>query len=527
MTQVIVRSRFFVSLHQYMKFPLLTREIRPEHCDPLYLYRELRGVFAGPGPGPGAECGMYGALLESADRAHGINDHSFLALGARDSFVIENGEIKGSQFIADGPVSDPLEPFEGMIGDGAEGEFLRMGYLGFLSYEAVRYFEAINLPAKEGTPDAQFFLPEVLLHIDHAEHVVTLVTHEDTKIDLDAIEDVVLSSPYQDDDLNRVHRLDPSSVPMPTLEDIEPLRQMGSEEYFAAVESIQKGVLAGETFQVVLSQELILDIGSGSGSEKSESDPNPPARPKLRRSEGGSPDPLLVYEQLRAINPSPYMYFYQVPDRTIVGASPETLVRVDGRKITYRPIAGTRKRTGDEAKDQEMMEELRTDQKERCEHQMLVDLGRNDVGRVAEVSTVEVHDPFHIERYSHVFHIVSNIQAVLRSDLSSLDAVRSCFPQGTVSGAPKVRAMEMIRDHESSPRGIYAGGFGYIDLSGNLDFAIMIRTMLFQDGAIRIRSGGGIVKDSIAEMEEKECLHKARSCLAAVSLARSQYVSRL
>jgi anthranilate synthase component 1 len=214
------------------------------------------------------------------------------------------------------------------------------------------------------------------------------------------------------------------------------------------------------------------------------------------------------------------MYYFQTPDRTIVGASPETLLRVDGDHMLYRPIAGTRKRGGDKAKDDAMREELLGNAKERCEHQMLVDLGRNDIGRVAEIGSVRVHDPFHIETYAHFFHIVSDVTGTLRKDLSALDALQAVFPAGTLSGAPKLRAMEILSKLEGAPRGVYGGAFGYVDLNGNIDFAITIRTLIFDQRGISLNVGAGIVKDSIAEHEDNECLHKARSCLAAVFSAR-------
>ncbi len=204
-----------------------------------------------------------------------------------------------------------------------------------------------------------------------------------------------------------------------------------------------------------------------------------------------------------------------------MGASPETLLRVDGGQMLYRPIAGTRKRVGDKAKDDALCAELLSDPKERCEHQMLVDLGRNDIGRVAEIGSVEVQDPFHIEAYAHVFHIVSNVTGELREGLSALDALQAVFPAGTLSGAPKLRALEILSKLEGTPRGVYGGAFGYVDLDGNIDFAITIRTLVFDKNGISLRVGAGVVKDSVAEHEDNECLHKARSCLAAVFSARS------
>ncbi|TSC57376.1 MAG: anthranilate synthase component I [Candidatus Peregrinibacteria bacterium Greene0416_19] len=461
-----------------MHFPLTSTIVRPEHCDPLFLLREL-GLKRD-----------YCALLESA-RRQGSNDYSFLALGARDVMIVQNGEVCGSRYVPDGKVPDPLAVFRETVDFGEQGERLRMGYIGFLSYEAARYFEDIELTPDPEIPDAMFVLPEILLKIDHAQHEVTIIMHKDSQEDTSHIEKMIHASPFRDDSPKEEETDEP--LPLPRMQDMEALRQTKREDFCASIKSIQESILAGEAFQVVLSQELL-------------------------QKNGIPPD--HVYEQLRALNPSPYMYYYQTPGMTLVGASPETLVRVDGRQILYRPIAGTRKRTGNEAEDRKMRDELAHDEKERCEHQMLVDLGRNDVGRVAEIGSVEVQNPFHVETYAHVYHIVSDIVARIRPDLIALDVVRSVFPAGTLTGAPKVRAMEIIRDTEKSPRGIYGGAFGYIDLSGNVDFAIMIRTMLFRNGKISLRVGAGIVKDSVPEHEDNECLHKARSCIAAVQLAR-------
>ncbi len=476
-----------------MDFQLITKIIRPEHCDPLFLLREL---------GRNRE---HCALLESADRNHGINDFSFLALGKRDLVLIHDG--------------NPLEPFKKTIGRGEEGSLLMMGYIGFLSFESLRHFESLPLKCDEAIPDGYFVLPEVILRIDHKKREVTLMTHSDSEEDLGAIERVVHESPYYDNEINvtaaplppqgerlgegdlreegRLRFQDDrkkdaktsAKIALPSTADITAMRMTNREEFCSNVRKVQEEILKGEAFQVVLSQELTM---------------------------ASKADPLNVYEKLRFINPSPYMYYFRTPERTIVGASPETLIRVDGRKMLYRPIAGTRKRTGDPATDERMKQELLSDEKERCEHQMLVDLGRNDLGRVAKIGSVSVQNAFHLEQYAHVFHIVSDITAELRDDLNALDALASVFPAGTLTGAPKLRAVEILSKLEKSPRGIYGGAFGYIDLKGNIDFAISIRTMLFDHRGISLRVGAGIVKDSIPECEDDECMHKAKSCLAAV-----------
>ncbi len=461
-----------------MDFPLTSITLRPKHCDPVFLLREL-GLTR-----------EYCALLESADR-QGNNDFSFVSLGARDVLTMQNGSVHGSRYFADGIVSDVLSVFEQHAGSGIHGQRLRMGYIGFISFEAARQLENVALIPDGNIPDAVFVLPEVLLRIDHAKQEVTLITHKDSEEDLEKIQNIIHASPFYDDGKDKTSVV-LSGLPLPTLEEIESYRQTSRKDFCEAVQAIQQEIVAGEVFQVVLSQEL-----------------------RLRNIVKAD----HVYEQLRRINPSPYMYYFHTPQRIIVGASPETLVRVDGDQIAYRPIAGTRKRTGNAEKDKILQLDLLHDEKERCEHQMLVDLGRNDVGRVAEIGSVHVQNAFRIEEYAHVYHLVSEIVGRVRSDKTSLDVLRSVFPAGTLTGAPKVRAMEMIRRFERSPRGIYGGAFGYIDLNGNLDFAITIRTMLFQDDAISLRVGAGIVKDSIPEHEDDECLQKARSCLAALKLA--------
>lgn len=453
--------------------------LRPDHCDPLFLLREL------------GKNHDFTALLESADRAHATNDYSFLALGAKDVIEVRNGKMRRTVQTPRGGVSttsnvirDPLTPFESIINQGKVGGRLQMGYVGFLSYEAAATFDSIDLP-REQVPDGLFFLPETIIRMDHRKREVTIVAHADSKTDMDAMKETILGSPFFDD--STLKPLKPA--PLPSLEDIEPYRQTSRAAFCNKVRAAQEQILAGEAFQIVLSQELSLPITT---------------------------DPLTTYANLRSINPSPYMYYFRSPELSIVGASPETLLRVEEQNLLYRPIAGTRKRTGNLREDALMEQGLLGDIKERCEHQMLVDLGRSDIGRIAKIGSVRVTDPFHIERYAHVFHIVSDITGALALDHSSLDALRAVFPAGTLTGAPKLRAMEIIRQLEDSPRGVYGGAFGYLDLSGNLDMAIAIRTMVFEKDKVSLRVGAGIVKDSVPEHEDNECLHKARSCLAAI-----------
>jgi anthranilate synthase component 1 len=269
---------------------------------------------------------------------------------------------------------------------------------------------------------------------------------------------------------------------------------VSKKHFIRTVEKIKEYIMAGDVFQAVPSLRLELE-------------------PDV--------EPLNIYRALRRVNPSPYMYFLRMGEMTVLGSSPEMLVRVTRRKLEYRPIAGTRKRGKDEAEDLKLEDELRNDEKERAEHVMLVDLGRNDVGRVSEFGSVKVRELMFVERYSHVMHLVSAVEGTLRAGLTPIDALSSCFPAGTLTGAPKVRAMEIIEEVEPVRRGIYGGSVLYADFAGNLDSCIAIRTMLVKGKKAYVQAGAGIVADSVPESEYQECLNKTRALIRAVELARS------
>jgi anthranilate synthase component 1 len=265
-------------------------------------------------------------------------------------------------------------------------------------------------------------------------------------------------------------------------------------EFEAAVRKIKEYITAGEAIQVVLSQRL--------------------SRPTAAR-------PFEIYRALRTINPSPYMFYLDFIDFQLIGASPEILVRVEDGTVVTRPLAGTRPRGKSAEDDRRLEQELRNDEKERAEHIMLVDLGRNDIGRVSEPGTVEVSELMDVEKYSHVMHLVTHVQGNLRKDVTAFDALRACFPAGTVSGAPKIRAMEIIAEFEPEKRGAYAGAAGYFSFSGNMDMAIAIRTIVLKDGVAYVQAGGGIVYDSVPEREYEESLNKAQATLKAIEQAES------
>jgi anthranilate synthase component 1 len=386
------------------------------------------------------------------------------------------------------------------------------GAVGFFSYDVVRQIERLPQSTTDdlGLPDACLMFFDEVLAFDHVKKEILLIVTADLRRHKP-------QAAYAHA-LRRLDRLEKRLAhPLPQLPSKKPagkLRltpQTRKAAFLKAIARAKEYIAAGDIFQVVLSQRLDLDPGV---------------------------DPFSVYRALRIVNPSPYMYFLrfsrkkpaarpaksahsQAEETThIVGSSPELLVRVEGRHIEYRPIAGTRPRGASEAADLAAEREMLTDEKERAEHVMLVDLGRNDVGRVSEYGTVKVTNLMHVERYSHVMHLVSNIEGQLRRELSAVDALRSCFPAGTLSGAPKIRAMEIIEELESTRRGIYGGTVLYADYSGNLTSCIAIRTLLVEGRKGFIQAGAGIVADSIPENEYQESLNKAKAVVRAIERAR-------
>jgi len=372
------------------------------------------------------------------------------------------------------------------------------GAVGFFSHDAVRQLEKLPTLAKDDlqSPDCALMFFNRLLAFDHARHEIYII----------ATADVRKQSPRKayEQAVRDIERIEKQlAVPLPRKYLRPPKPKAGKpkveisvtkKRFLNTVEKIKEYIMAGDVFQAVPSLRLALEPGV---------------------------PPLNIYRALRRVNPSPYMYFLRMEELTILGSSPEMLVRVTGRKLEYRPIAGTRKRGKDEAEDVRLEDELRNDEKERAEHVMLVDLGRNDVGRVSEFGSVKVRDLMFVERYSHVMHLVSSVEGTLREGLSPVDAFAACFPAGTLTGAPKVRAMEIIEEVEPVRRGIYGGSVLYADFAGNLDSCIAIRTMLMKGKKAYVQAGAGIVADSVPESEYQECLNKTRALLRAVELARS------
>ena len=377
------------------------------------------------------------------------------------------------------------------------------GAVGFFAHDAVRQIEKLPVIAKDDLqiPDCNLMFFDRLLAFDHVRHEIFII----------ATADVRRQSPKQAyaqavRDIARIEKKLAAPLPAKFLRAPKPPKaskrqgkgrvSVSKKHFIGTVEKIKEYIMAGDVFQAVPSLRLELEPGV---------------------------EPLNIYRALRRVNPSPYMYFLrmQSEDMTVLGSSPEMLVRVTGRKLEYRPIAGTRKRGRDEAEDRRLEEELRHDEKERAEHVMLVDLGRNDVGRVSDYGTVRVRDLMFVERYSHVMHLVSAVEGTLRADLTPIAALSSCFPAGTLTGAPKVRAMEIIEEVEPVRRGIYGGSVLYADFAGNLDSCIAIRTMMVKGKKAYVQAGAGIVADSVPESEYQECLNKAQALVRAVELARS------
>lgn len=376
------------------------------------------------------------------------------------------------------------------------------GAVGYMAYETVTRFEELPSPDADplGLPESLFMFVDTMLVFDHVTHRIKILSHarldgnieEEYAKAVERIEELA-------DRLNQPLTQNQSAKTARKSMDNQRLSSnLSREEFGRSVLKIKEYITEGEAIQVVLSQRL--------------------AKPT-------DVPPFEIYRALRSINPSPYMFFLDFKDFHIIGASPEILVRVEDGLVMTRPLAGTRPRGKTADEDNKMEQELKNDEKERAEHIMLVDLGRNDIGRVSQPGTVEVSELMEVERYSHVMHLVTHVQGKLRDDMNSIDALRACFPAGTVSGAPKIRAMQIIAELEPEKRGPYAGAAGYFSFSGNMDMAISIRTMVVSKGVAYTQAGCGIVYDSVPEREYDETMSKARALLKAISQAEEKYAA--
>ena len=468
------------------------RTLLSDHLTPVLAFKKLMAE------------GEQGFLLESVVGLEQVGTHTFLGVRPRQTFRAfgRRVELVSEAGTETFEVADPLAKLEELLGERRHvhhGPLPRFtgGAVGYAGYDMVRYYEHLpSCPADDrGLPDMVFGFYDTMVIFDHVSKTVMVVAnalledgaapdaaYDEARLRIDAVcERLRRPAPLRVEDMVRRE-----PVAMPFVSNFE------REGFLKAVEACKEYIRAGDIFQVVLSQRLRVESGA---------------------------EPMDVYRALRVINPSPFMFFLRTSDVTLVGSSPEVMVRVEDDLVTSRPLAGTRPRGATPDEDKRLEEELLADPKERAEHVMLVDLARNDVGRVARYDTVRLSDVMTVERYSHVMHIVSNVTGRLSEGCTALDALRVSVPAGTVSGAPKVRAMEIIDEFEPTKRGPYAGAVGYVDYSGNMDTCIALRTMVLARGRIDVQAGAGIVADSVPDREYEETLNKARALLLAVQVA--------
>ncbi len=449
-----------------------------------------------------AEHADYAFLLESVEGGEHVGRYSFLG---KDPFLILRSRDGQTTLDRGGVTTTSEKPFvdtlRGLMAD-FRSPFVpdlprfTGGAVGYLGYGASSWFEPVlgDLGSSpDGADAAGFMLFDTVLAFDHVQHRILIIANARITADddLDALYQFACAKiQFLERELER-------NLSHARHEAADPLTFTSNhtqERFEQQVRTAKEHIAAGDIYQVVLSQRFEADVAA---------------------------DPFMVYRALRHVNPSPYMYFIRMGGVSVVGSSPEMLVRVEGSRVETHPIAGTRRRGRNDEEDMRLAEELKRNEKERAEHVMLVDLGRNDVGRVCEYGSVRVPQFMGLERFSHVMHLTSIVEGRLADDRDRLDALVSCFPAGTVSGAPKVRAMQIIRDLEPSGRGLYAGAVGYLDFAGNLDFCIAIRTVIMSKGKAYVQAGAGIVMDSNPAAEFEETRDKAKALLRALELAQA------
>jgi anthranilate synthase component I len=483
----------FVDLARRGTFVPVVKEIMADLLTPVSAFLKI------------AEHSDYAFLFESVEGGEQVARYSFLG---KDPFLVLRS--RGGNTVVDrsGVTTETGEPFVPVLRK-LMAEFrapfvsglprFTGGAVGFIGYDAAVEFEPVlkgawkNVPASD-SDDAGFMLFDTVLAFDHVKHRILIISNARVTADED------LSALYQfacakiqflERELERA-----LSQPAPARRRAPDVRSnMTREQYEAGVRTVKEHIAAGDIYQAVLSQRFEARVES---------------------------EPLTIYRALRHVNPSPYMYFIRMGPLAIIGSSPEMLVRAEGQRVETHPIAGTRPRGRTDEEDLRLADELKRNEKERAEHVMLVDLGRNDLGRVCEFGTVKVPQYMGLERFSHVMHLVSTVEGKLADSHDHLDALVSCFPAGTVSGAPKIRAMQILTGLEPTRRDLYAGAVGYIDFAGNLDFCIAIRTITLCDGVARVQAGGGIVADSNPSAEYQESRDKAGALLQAIEMAETE-----
>jgi anthranilate synthase component 1 len=497
----------FIPLSQQGNLIPVYREMLADRLTPVSAFEKLHAAHA-LGEEPGSTTNPYAFLLESVEGGERIGRYSYI--GSKPSLVfrskgriasITEDGVTRSREILEG--QDPLSILKEIMGGYRYVESPNLprfcgGAVGFFGYDVVRFFEDLpdTNPDEINVDDACFVFTDTLIIFDHVRHKLMVVCNAhvqngDAGAAYDtAVEKIQLM-------VDRLTAAQPLPVPHRPEPDTGPIvvqHLTPRDEYEAAVQRCREYILAGDAFQIVLSQRFKVQF---------------------------SAPPFDLYRALRSVNPSPYMYYLDMGERKIIGTSPEILVTAEQGMVRSRPIAGTRPRGSTPAEDRMLEAELLADEKERAEHIMLVDLSRNDVGRVCIYGSVRVKELMVVERYSHVMHIVSDVVGRLSPDKDVFDVLRATFPHGTVSGAPKVRAMQIIDEQETTRRGFYAGCAGYISYAGGMDMAITIRTMMVDGHTAYLQSGGGLVADSVPAVEYQECVNKARALVSAIEIAEA------
>lgn len=449
-------------------------------------------------------------LFESVVGGESIGRYSFIAIGPRSRVYAFRNEVvwEHDGRVTRATVEDPLDFLREKLGEHTVASLADLppfvgGAIGYAGYDVVRYVEKLpNAPSDDrGLPDLDFGFYDLLVVFDNANKTVMVLNLVYRPTDLDqaylaAVERIQAVVERLNGPLTSLPAADIELGAQPT---IQPKSNFTQPEFEKAVTKCREYIQAGDAFQVVLSQRFELDCDC---------------------------EPIEIYRSLRVINPSPFMFLVRTSHCTLVGSSPEIMSRVFDRVVTVRPLAGTRPRGKTPAEDHRLEAELLADPKERAEHVMLVDLGRNDIGRVAKFGSIQLSDLMMVEKYSHVMHISSSVTGLLRDDMDAMDAFKACLPAGTVSGAPKVRAMEIIDELEPTRRGPYAGAVGYFDYRGNMDTCITLRTMVLCNGKVYIQAGAGLVADSDPKSEFQETVNKAKALLSSVETTMARLKKR-
>ena len=470
----------------YTRAPVM-RTVLSDFDTPLSVYHKLAK-------------GTYSYLFESVQGGDKWGRYSIIGLPCSRRIEVTGHHIKellNEQVVQHQVCNDPLAWIEAyqhqfkVVADENMPAFSG-GLVGYFGYDTVRYIEprlAQSVPEQDdiGAPDIQLLVSEELVVFDNLSGQVHVIVHAD----LTQENSLAIANQRLDALSEQLSQPIPMPADQPSHQQIDEadfVSSFGEEPFKKAVKTVQEYVLAGDAMQVVISQQMSVDFNE---------------------------DPMDLYRALRHLNPSPYMFYLDLDGTYIVGSSPEILVRLEDNMVTVRPIAGTRRRGVDAAADDALEQDLLNDPKEVAEHLMLIDLGRNDVGRIAEIGSVELSEKMVVERYSHVMHIVSNVNGQIKEGMNAMDVLRATFPAGTLSGAPKIRAMEIIDELEPVKRGIYGGAIGYLGWHGNMDTAIAIRTAVIKDNKLFVQAGAGVVADSVPQLEWDETMNKGRAIFRA------------